>query len=216
MTYGIPITWHHRSSWKIRACSEGNVLQGISSPQTKKKPNSVWTERTKRPFTGNKHPPTTAWSPWTMQVINNSFNTQKVPVLLRKTTWGKWERRSEGNAFWEFNFTSVMLVRHLRKHPCLRLVWAGQHEATALLLTWVFLRFDAACPWYEGITQVVPQLWLHAMLWLCTVQRSVRTQHKVFSVLCQQLATSGPHLTAYFAASDTEMLNLIVEHKFQH
>ena len=103
MTHVIPFTRHHTSSWKIRAWVQWTVPQGISSsPQTKKQQCLNWKKL--RPFTRNKHPPTTAWSPWTMRVINNSLNTQKRPCPTEENNLRQMRERVFIRAFWEFYF----------------------------------------------------------------------------------------------------------------
>lgn len=143
-----------------------------------------------------------------MQVINSSLNTHKVPVLLRKTTWGKWERRSSYSAFWEFNYffsytgattlkTPVFAIgvnRSTRGHDpaldmgftlvwcCLSLVWNGLNKLFSSNISDYML--CCGCVLYSGHWRVD------------------NTRSFLFNERCWRL------LALY-----TKMLNMIVEHE---
>lgn len=178
-------------------CASGHLLQ---SPN-KKQQCLNWKKL--RPFTRNKHPPTTAWSPWTMRVINNSLNTQKRPCPTEENNFRQKREKVFIRAFWEFNFTSVTDAQQLLKHVCLPLLWKGQHEAMTPSSTWDLLQLDAACLWHERIKQVVLQssnISIYMLCCGCVLYSGHRGQHKVFPFQWKQLVTSGPLLATFFAA----------------
>lgn len=84
--------------------------------------------------------------PWTKQVVNKGLNIQKKPCPTEeKKKEKRKEKRREirAKASWEFN--SVTGIPQLWKHPCLALVWIGQHGAMTLLTALAFPHHDAAC-----------------------------------------------------------------------
>lgn len=97
MTYGIPITRHHSSSWTIRACGEGKVLQGISSAQTKKTTVFKLEESKTLSLAINIYQP----PPYLLEQckwLTSASIHKTVPVLLRKPTWGKGEQMTTYSA----------------------------------------------------------------------------------------------------------------------
>lgn len=101
----------------------------------------------------NKHPPATTWSAATMEVFNNSFNTQEQPLSSSgKQPEANGSKRSAQSASWDFHLASVTRTATLQT-AVFGVGANGQQAAVTPLRVCAFLQFDAVWLWYEKITQ---------------------------------------------------------------
>lgn len=117
-----------------------NEIHFRACPVPKTKDNSFSLERTNCPFTCNKRPPTTTWSPWTMQVINNGLNT-RAPSLRHwgkqpEANWSKWTHTVFVSFIFSFHTDTISLETPMFAIGVNSSTWSHEIPLSARVLLW--------------------------------------------------------------------------------